>query len=110
MTAYATIADFYKERGGLMSGEQDYGVHWLEDGGFPHDRLRVSIVHDTGDVYAVSMWTEKVELLGNVPADVACDPKGIKHVEGCCYLKCDVILDGWEDHPRPLSWARERLS
>ena len=89
MHRWDTIKDFYAERGGEFSGEQDMGVwHWddIEIFDYPirispdrqpaavvvadetylaftaesSDRMRVSAVAETGDVYALRFKTEKL--------------------------------------------------
>ena len=66
------------------------------------DRYTVSVVKDTGDVYA--WWTDEdaVALLGNVGGG-----------EGC-YGRADELLDGWSGEPggslgRHMSWFADRL-
>ena len=95
MQRWDTIKDFYTERGGEFSGEQDMGVwHWddIQIFDYPRrispdrqpatvevadesylaytatgsDRVRVSVVAETGDVYAMRFKTGEVALLGNV--------------------------------------------
>lgn len=106
-TRFANIAAFYEARGGARSGESDFGVQWLETKGGP--RHRVSVVHDTGDVYAKNLIDETVELLGTIPGN--CSPSGLTHeAHVCAYEKADKLFAGWSDEQRPLSWIRERLS
>ncbi len=53
---WPTIEAFYDERGGRYSGESDFGNHnWANptrERVSPFDKWRVSVVEDTGDVYA----------------------------------------------------------
>jgi hypothetical protein len=93
---FDSIDAFYDARGGRFSGESDFGVHWCDGRTWP--RYRVSVVKDTGDVYAIRHTNGVVELLGNVGREDAYD---------CA----EEILDGWEDpEVIQLDWARERLA
>ncbi len=107
---FATIHDFYTARGGERSGESDFGAWWT-DGREPRPRgprYRVSVVHYTGDVYAVNHWTGEVELLGSVgPTDC---PDGMDHDADCPYALVEASLKGWAEERRDLDWARERLA
>ena len=59
--SYPSLEQFYDGRGGRHSGESDYGGFNWEDAIKPdpresqaqRGRLRVALVHDTGDLYAV---------------------------------------------------------
>lgn len=121
MTRFASIDEFYTTRGGKYSGESDFGVHWYE----AHDatpvprgllgtsgiqaRFRVSVVHDTGDIYAIKFWDNTVELLGTIPTH--CDaPDFRSHPAECAYEITDKLFEGWaQDGAKPLSWIRERI-
>jgi hypothetical protein len=95
---YPSIEDFYSARGGASSGERDFGVMWLESGGGAFwPRHRVSVVRDTGDVYAISLERGgAVELIANVgPVDA--------------YARAEQLL--WAELSKnELGWARERLA
>ncbi len=107
---FATIHDFYDARGGERSDESDFGAWWTDEGELrPRGpRYRVSVVHQTGDVYAVNHWTGVIELLGSVgPTDC---PDGMDHDADCPYALVEASLKGWADEGRELEWARERLA
>lgn len=98
-TRWPNMLGFYADRGGLRSGESDFGVWWTaENGRWPH--YRVSVVKDTGDVYAIKTGEdESVELLGTVPSGD--------------YESAYAILEGWTDvihYPNSLQWVRDRLA
>ena len=143
MQRWDTIKDFYAERGGEFSGEQDMGVwHWddIQIFDYPRrispdrqpatvevadesylaftaessDRMRVSIVAETGDVYALRLKTEEVALLGNVGIT---DPeRGLSgsRERSPVYIQADTLIGDYtqEGGPlgRPLSWFVNRLS
>lgn len=109
--AYKSIDEFYDERGGRFSGENDFGVHWRDGGSV---RYRVSAVHETGDVYATS--GSLTLLLGTVPTH----DRGLTHNPefggacrgGCAYTEAERRLDGWADFitdERSILIAAERL-
>ena len=58
---YPSLEQFYDWRGGRLSGGSDYGEFNWDDAIKPdpresqaqRGRLRVALVHDTGDLYAV---------------------------------------------------------
>ena len=120
-------ARFYQKRGGLSSGERDYGAWNTDDIGIdapPLDagaktvdigghlevvllssrrlnRYTVSVVQDTGDLYAWRGDHSRIAILGNFGPD--------------CYERAEAALDGWveEGRPlagRPLSWFVERAA
>ena len=65
---WPNVQAFYDERGGERSGEADFGVHhWTNPNhsrATAFDRWRVSVVSDTGDVYAIDRLGGEVMLLG----------------------------------------------
>jgi hypothetical protein len=96
LALYLSIDSFYDMRGGRFSGESDFGVHWRDGKQWP--RYRVSVVRDTGDVYAINHQTGAVELLGNVGAEDT-------------YAIAEKVLHGWATvTPLELDWVRARLS
>lgn len=112
MRKFANIDAFYAERGGERSGECDFGVWNYSDAEgctrrWP--RFRVSVVHDTGDVYALNFASLTVLLLGTLPAG-RCEPHGLRRGEGCVYDVADELFAGWADEGgKPLSWFVARL-
>jgi len=114
-TSFQDVFELYDQRGGAQSGECDFGVHWFttDDGMGNHRRgpfFRVSVVHGTGDIYAVNQWTQTVELLSSLPANVSsCKP--LSHGADCAYTLAERIFAGWaEGGSKPLQWARDRLA
>lgn len=114
-TTFPIIAAFYAARGGERSGESDFGVWWTgEKRGMPSTwpRYRVSVVHDTGDLYAVDLHGGAVELLASGLGMAGCH--GIlKHDATCCYQIADRLLAGWVDHiheANSLQWIRDALA
>lgn len=108
---YDSLDAFYAARGGAFSGEADYGSWWLDEAQpLRGPRYRVSVVHDTGDVYAINFWSQTIELLATLTPH-ECRPNGLKHAATCAYTRADQLLDGWaaETASKPLSWVRERL-
>ena len=142
MHRWDTIRDFYTERGGEFSGEQDMGVwHWddIQIFDYPRrispdrqpatvevadesylaytatgsDRVRVSVVAEIGDVYAMRFKTGEVALLGNVGIT---DPeRGLSNSRerSPVYIHADTLIGDYtqESGPlgRPLSWFASRL-
>ena len=126
---YKGLREFYDARGGTFSEESEYGMyHWIDRiCGPPHpavvvsgltvideqevvivraawDRLRVSFVHDTGDIYAVLHGTGPEESGGPVVllGTVAGEPDQV-----------DAFMDDWKDGEglgRPLSWFTDRIA
>ena len=86
------------------SPEADYGVHWRQGG----QRLRVSYIRETGEVYAVGEYApvRDVEVLAVVPADDV--PEGEIY-----YRTLESLLVGWADecgrNRNGLLWLKERL-
>ena len=148
---YPDIKSFYRDRGGADSGERDYGVWHYDDVGlfsprtewpiesedlqiggevatvFSSERnstVRVSVVDETGDVYAVQggLGEGRVALIGNVgvknPHFRA--PRTVSKHIGPVYRRANEILMGWskipDDHPeltpfgRGISWFISRLA
>ena len=111
---YLSIDSFYDMRGGRWSGESDFGVHWRDGKQWP--RYRVSVVRDTGDVYAVNQQTGAVELLGNVkPEPVRDGGDGGPYSSGQApvdvYDVAELLLAGWaQPEIHELAWVRERLA
>lgn len=109
---WASIDAFYADRGGATSGESDFGVGWIGDHAFP--RWRVSVVHDTGDVYAIEAGTGRVELLATLEHDCDRQGDGLRRPHNgpaCAYAIGDQLLEGWAETPqKTLSWARAKLS
>ena len=142
MQRWDTIKDFYTDRGGEFSGEQDMGVwHWddIQIFNYPRrispdrqpatvevadesylaytatgsDRVCVSVVAETGDVYALRFKTGEVALLGNVGIT---DPeRGLSNSRerSPVYIHADTLIGDYtqESGPlgRPLSWFANRL-
>ena len=140
---YASIRKFYADRGGATSGEIDFGVWHRDDCGLfgpvlgegiesktvqiggdefvlvnaaTSNRIRVSVVDETGDVYALQYGRgeERVVLLGNL--GISNPPVGERNGligRGPVYDLADEIFDGWatpEDGPgQKISWFIERL-
>lgn len=141
---YASVDAFYEDRGGLFSGESDYGVWNCDDSGLfsgrvdtdieaeateldgeevfvvrasRNSRMRVSVVDDTGDVYAVQhgIGEGRVVLLGNlvVKSPLVRQRAGISDI-GPTYELAERVFKGWamsEDGSfgRGTSWFIERL-
>ena len=119
---YATVDDFYEDRGGRHSDEADYGVSNYDDLGLfrvgnvvSYPVVRVSVVEETGDVYARSLSGEfGVALLGNLGIG---NPTATKYrslsESGPVYTVADECFAEWESNPdgggRPLSWFLERI-
>ena len=107
---YPNIAAFYAERGGRSSPERDYGVH-NTDGYSKMQRYRVSVVADTGDVYAEQQYLpQKVLLLGSFPG--ADDPK-TRTLETYppVYARADAAFADYLEGPLPgqtLAWFADR--
>ena len=112
------MESFYAERGGHRSRERDFGVWWTIEidsrgAAVTWPRYRISVVHDTGDVYAMRLSATSdddgtVELLGNVGG--GCSGR---HDSLCPYKRADGMLSGWAEmiyKPGSFSWARIRLA
>lgn len=108
---YESLDAFYRERRGARSGESDFGVMWTAVRGiFPH--WRVSVVHETGDIYAMQMtYGSAVELLGTLQANGEQTHPRTNCPQPCAYLEADRVLRGWEDHITDgLVWIKGRLA
>ena len=121
MKFYENRKAFYAERGGEFSGEVEYAVWHIDDLGLELRRRRtvhgadvqlggeeatlysastsgrytVSVVRDTGDVYAWRTDERRLALLANIGGGTG------------CYQFADDLLDGWavgKPLGRPLSW------
>lgn len=118
------MLEFFDARGGQLSPESDFGVHWAFDERTAFPRWRVSVVHDTGDVYAIQQSSAaRVELLAEglphgcqptiigLTGSAAHGSMTVEHVtNSCAYRAADFLLAGYaEEGTRLLSWARERL-
>ena len=119
---WPNLQAFYDERGGECSGESDFGVHnWANaarDRESSFDKWRVSVVADTGDVYAFDYNGKEVLLLGTVvPMDA--DSATAERINArwshdssnypAMYCAADRLLEGWagrESLGRPLHWSR----
>ena len=107
--SYPSLDQFYDWRGGRHSGESDYGEFNWDDAIKPapgesqaqRGRLRVALVHDTGDLYAVDNGGQgPVLLLGTFQQH-----RSREQVE-------QRLADWTErDGPgRPRSWFHERIA
>lgn len=110
--SFPTIRAFYDQRGGGTHGECDFGVWWYSiesaDGQRRGPFYRVSVVHDTGDVYALNQWSKEVQLLTTIAPSRSCSGIG-KHLPSCCYETAEEIFAGWADGgSKPIEWARGR--
>jgi hypothetical protein len=114
-TVYASIEEFYDANPlRRRSGEMDFGVWWTESerGGPPY--FRVSVIMDTGEVYAIKMLPSNVpapvELIGTIIVNTEPDPE---ERFPAVYKQADtVVLKRWVDHihtARSLEWVRERV-
>lgn len=111
MTVYSSIRAFYAARGGADSPEQDFGCWWTGAGAGRFVRYRVSVVHDTGDVYALDLVGGTVLLLGTFETQCERSQFLRHHGSRCAYERADAALEGWADtEPLALSWVRDRLS
>ena len=149
ITHYPNIEAFYQDRGGRDSGERNYGVWHYDDIGLFSPRsdwplepeeleiggevatvfnsqrssgIRVSVVDETGDVYAVQegLGEGRVALIGNVGLENPHfrAPRTVKGHIGPVYRRANEILTDWmkPDDPerRPLgrgiSWSINRLA
>ena len=111
---------FYDKRGGEHSGEADFGVHhWTNPNhssatGF--DRWRVSVVADTGDVYATDRLGGEVMLLGTLVSTEADPPQASKSQRvayPAIYSVANRVFEGWTEGGglgRNLGWFAERIA
>ena len=108
---YASVQDLYKDRGGHFSQEKDYGVNNIDVYDSPVHRYQVSVVADTGDIYAKAIYFPyHAYLLGQIPG--ADDPltrpsNSIPPV----YNEADLIFDGWQSQSpgQTLEWFYQQL-
>ena len=123
---WPTRQAFYDQRGGERSGEGDFGVHnWANPLAYratSNDRWRVSVVEETGDVYAFDNNSRDVLLLGTVvPTDG--DSVNANRINArlpremtypATYCAAERLFKGWANNPgslgRPLHWFAERLA
>lgn len=110
-STYQTLDDFYAGEPGTIgstrkwSGELDFGV-WWKDRTTMWPRYRVSLVKDTGELYA---WRQaaiddrpNVVILG-----VMCTPDGKGDVD-----RVEAALDGWAEkcgESWSLQWVHDRM-
>lgn len=140
---FPSIDAFYDEQGGRTSGECDFGVwHWDDIGLFSartewpleeetieldeeiltvtradqNSRIRVSVVDETGDVYATQsgIGEGRVALLGNVGVANP-DFRTPSKDRGPVYDRTEELLNGWASTPdgrlgRGISWFINRLT
>lgn len=107
---FPSIESFYALRGGARSGESDCGVWWTGPRPFP--RYRVSVVHDTGDVYAIDeIISGVVELLATLEHDCTKHDGVTRHPPTCAYTIADERLGDLRTMhaSNSLAWAREHL-
>ena len=135
---FESLKDFYEDRGGRISGESDFGA-WNKDDmmvfSMPEksigDRvlagvgiivsaaqnrpLRVSVVAETGDVYAFEeRLPSRVALLGNLGIKDEGWRSGGLGGKSAVYEKAELAFEGWAmdsdgSFGRPLSWFVKRL-
>lgn len=89
------LNDFYKVDERKRSPELDFGVWWRKGTNYP--TYRVSWVENTGEVYAVNLQNDDVDILGKV--------EGRDQVE--------AALEGWPEYCGPLfgfDWLKGRLN
>ena len=112
LQTFPSAAAFYKARGGERSDECDFGCHWQDDLATSPPGLRVncrvSVVEDTGDVYA--RRPDGVVILFGKVRGVRCtyhgDRRDCDNPDACVYSGADAALAGWvEVHPHFLSWV-----
>ena len=123
--SWPSLQAFYDDRGGQFSGESDFGVHnWsnpARDRESCFDRWRVSVVADTGDVYAFDYNSREVLLFGTVvPTDgdsVNADRINARwpgrSTHPATYCAADRLFKGWAENDslgRPLHWFAGRLA
>jgi hypothetical protein len=90
----------------------DSNPHWS-------DRYRVSVVHDTGDVYAHRQTylhdVDRIIVLGRLEHTRLCANlrNGAHDTELCAYEIAERLFAGWTDRigvRDSLDWIRERLA
>lgn len=141
---YRSDEEFYADRGGACSGESDFGMWHHDDIGLfstpvemairgetmqigddefmvivaaRNNRIRVSVVDETGDVYAVQygIGDGRACLLGNLGVKTPRTRKreNIRDI-GPTYEKAESVFEGWasgEDGKpgKGMSWFINRL-
>ena len=106
---FTNSEEFYEARGGRWSAEREFGVRNRNDLDWDHGRyatgkdIRVSVVENTGDVYAQGGIgnTHPVALLGAVDVEARED----------VYQEAEMLLRSSEENAGglPLSWFMEKL-
>ena len=142
ITLFSSIDEFYNKQGGRLSGECDFGVWNFDDielfsprTDWPieqetieigdedvtvmradrNSRITVSVVDETGDVYAIQhgIGEGRVALIGNVGVTNPNFQK-FSRDRGPVYDRAEELLDGWAETPgaglgRGISWFINRL-
>ena len=111
---------FYDKRGGEHSGEADFGVHnWANPNhnrATAFDRCQVSVVADTGDVYAIDRLGGELLLLGILASTEADQPQASKSQRfayPAIYNVANRVFEGWTEGGglgRNLGWFAERIA
>lgn len=88
------------------SGESDLGVWWKGDDHVPGAYgpwWRVSIVRDTGEIYAMNQWTDEHRVLGKVP---------VGDTDRTWDDPAHEILTGWAQAcgNETIDWVRRRVT
>ena len=119
-STWPNIQAFYDERGGERSGEADFGVHhWTNHNhnrATALDRWRVSVVADTGDVYAIDRLGGELLLLGALVSTEADQPQaGNSHrvAHPAIYSVANRVFEGWTEGDgagRNLGWFTDRIT
>ena len=108
MMIYPNAEEFYNARGGVGSDELDFGVWWK--GVVPFPRYRLSVVHNTGDLYAIDQSRYEVELLATFgPPKAACNARNHSN---CGWERAETILKGWAavcGTADSLGWVRQQI-
>ena len=117
---WPNIQAFYDERGGERSGEAVFGVHnWANpnhSSATAFDRWRVSVVADTGDVYAIDRLGGEVMLLGalaSTEADQLQAGNSHRAAYPAIYSVANRVFEGWAEGGgagRNLGWFAERIT
>lgn len=110
---------FMAEPARALSPECDFGVWWRATENPGDGVFRVSVVHDTGEIYALGFTGEfrnKAVVLATLDTSgcVDLDRAGCYREENpdCVYEEAERILDGWAEvcgKPGSLLWVRDRL-
>ena len=117
---WPNIQAFYDERGGEHSGEADFGVHhWTNPNhnrATAFDRWRVSVVADTGDVYAIDRLGGEVLLLSTLASTEADQPQASNShrvAYPAIYSVANRVFEGWAKGGElgcSLGWFAERIT